>query len=102
MKNKFNTIFTILLIVIAVVYENNRIDNKWDNIYVNKISGIVDSTFLNGKEELIVLCENSNISVCLGRDYNVKIGDSIFKDSNSYYYKWYRKDSLIKTINLYK
>ena len=84
----------ILMYKLIDIYSNRN------EIFKLNIYGNVIDINRNEKNELSIKCLNSNGFFSIGKHNPIQKGDSIYKASNSWTIKWYRKDSLIKKFEM--
>lgn len=100
MKSKKYLLLQILFFISILIYKLFDIYSDRNEIFELKTYGIVNDIFYNEKNELSIKCINSKGFFSVGKHNSIQKGDSIYKASNSWMIKWYRKDSLIKIFEM--
>lgn len=102
MNNNFsikNIVVVLLLSVIVVVgyiiYTNSILGKNENRFYLSRIESIVikkEVSWISGNSNAYYLTNDLKIFLAFNKDNQISVGDSIYKESNTYIYDVYKKN----------
>jgi|SRR5690554_4353451 len=88
-------VVSVIIVVKYIIYINNILGKNENRFYLSRIESIVikkEVSWISGNSNAYYLKNDLKIFLAFNKDNQISVGDSIFKEPNTYIYDVYKKN----------
>lgn len=88
-------LFSVIIVVGYIIYINSIIGKNENRFYLSRIESIVirkEVSWMSGNSNAYYLKNDLKIFLAFNKENQISVGDSIFKEPNTYIYNVYKKN----------
>ena len=88
-------LFSVIIVIGFIIYINNVFDKNRKKFYLTRIDSVIinkETEKLTGRANSFYLSDGLKIYLAFDKENQISVGDSIFKEPNTYIYDVYKKN----------